>query len=62
MGALARIPPGSSVEIYSAPVSGDGMVQVSWLGRKYAVFYEDLQDRGELAEDDSSDALVNFEA
>jgi hypothetical protein len=53
MGALARIPPGSSLEIFSSPANGDGMVAVGWHGRRYAVFLEDLKDRGELEEDDS---------
>jgi hypothetical protein len=62
MGTIARIPPGSSVELSShssyssSSSSSDGMVEITWKGRKYAVFLEDLQERGELAETEPEDA------
>ena len=49
--SITQIPGGSNVELHSQTTSGDGMVEVAWQGRKYAVFLEDLNDRGELTED-----------
>lgn len=54
-GRITHIPCGSSVELFSELTFSNGMVEVAWLGRKYAVFLEDLRDRGELTELESTD-------
>jgi hypothetical protein len=50
-GTIAHIPAGSNVQVDPSVTTSDGMIEVDWVGRRYKVFLEDLQERGEMEED-----------